>query len=82
VLSLGGLGDLINIPLSARLADPVYHLFHKKGLETDSMPSLGHPVGETIRYHFRSGKHDVTLYDWQQYMNFADRQLRRKYSLK
>ncbi|HXB10318.1 MAG TPA: hypothetical protein VNW04_24515, partial [Puia sp.] len=64
--------------LSAHLADPVYHLFNKKGLETGEMPTLEHPVGQTIRYHIRNGKHDLTLYDWQEYMNFADAQLLHK----
>ncbi|MEO6314532.1 MAG: hypothetical protein ABIU63_09885 [Chitinophagaceae bacterium] len=59
--------------LSARHADPVYALFGKKGIGTDSMPGLHQPVGETIRYHIRAGKHDVTLYDWQQYLGFADK---------
>lgn len=62
--------------LSAVRAGAVYHLFKKKGLETDSMPAVGHPVGESIRYHIRAGKHDITLYDWQQYMDFTDRWLR------
>jgi hypothetical protein len=63
--------------LSAHLATPVYHLFKEKGIETDSMPAPEHPVGDGhIRYHIRSGKHDITLYDWQQYMDFADRRLR------
>lgn len=66
--------------LSAHLADPVWHLYSKKGLETAEMPALEHPVGETIRYHIRNGKHDVMLYDWQEYMNFADKQLSHKYS--
>jgi len=36
------------------------------------MPALHQPVGQTVRYHIRAGKHDVTLYDWQQYLRFAD----------
>jgi len=59
--------------MAARNADPVYALFSKKGIGTDSMPGLHHPVGETVRYHIRAGKHDVTLYDWQQYLAFADK---------
>jgi hypothetical protein len=37
------------------------------------MPPVNHPVGDTIGYHVRSGKHDVLEYDWDQYLNFADR---------
>jgi len=60
--------------LSAKNAEPVYALFGKKGLDVNDMPPVDYPVGETIRYHIRTGKHDITLYDWQQYMNFADTQ--------
>ncbi|MEP6747127.1 MAG: acetylxylan esterase [Bacteroidota bacterium] len=59
--------------LAAKNANPVYALFNKKGIDVDSMPPLHHPVGQTVRYHIRAGKHDVTLYDWQQYLGFADR---------
>jgi hypothetical protein len=44
-------------------AEPVYSLFGKKGLGVNDMPPVDHPVGETIRYHIRTGKHDFTLYD-------------------
>jgi hypothetical protein len=60
--------------LSAKNAEPVYALFSKKGLGVTEMPAIDHPVGETIRYHIRTGKHDFTLYDWQQYLDFADKQ--------
>ncbi len=60
--------------LSAKNAEPVYALFGKKGLGVIDMPPVNNPVGETIRYHIRTGKHDFTLYDWQQYLDFADKQ--------
>ena len=60
--------------LSAVNAGKVYALFGKKGLGTDTMPPVNHAVGNTIRYHIRSGNHAVTLYDWQQYLQFADTQ--------
>lgn len=64
--------------LSAKNAEPVYSLFGKKGLGVTDMPRVDHPVGETIRYHIRTGKHDFTLYDWQQYLDFADKQFGRR----
>ena len=60
--------------LSAKNAGSVYALFGKKGLGVNEMPPVNHPVGETIKYHIRTGKHDITLYDWQQYLDFADKQ--------
>ena len=56
-------------------AEPVYRLFKKKGVEVQEMPRVNQPVGEFIGYHMRSGKHDVTRYDWEQYLRFADRHL-------
>jgi len=58
--------------LSARHATPVYKLFGKEGLPADDMPAVGKPVMGTIAYHIRPGKHDVTNYDWDRYMDFAD----------
>jgi unsaturated rhamnogalacturonyl hydrolase len=70
--------------LSAGLAGMVYsHIYHEYGFAIDSMPPLGHPIGDHfIRYHIRSGKHDITLYDWQQYMDFADKQFAAARNLK
>lgn len=59
--------------LSALAAEPVYRLFGMKGFGLEEMPPPDHPVGDFIGYHLRTGKHDVTAYDWDQYLNFADR---------
>lgn len=64
--------------LAAKHAEPVYALFGKKGTGVAAHPPVNHPVGESLGYHIRDGKHDVTLYDWQRYLDFADRHLARK----
>jgi hypothetical protein len=64
--------------LAAVNAGPVYALLGKRGIGTDQMPGLHQPVGDTVAYHIRAGKHDVTAYDWDQYLDFADRQFGRR----
>ena len=70
-------GDPRGSFLSAKYAEPVYQLFGKKGLGVDpdfiGMPPLETPVGDFIGYHIRRGGHALTEYDWQQFLNFADR---------
>lgn len=63
--------------LACKHADSVYKLLGTKGLPTGDMPPINQPVQGTIGYHIRSGKHDVTEYDWHQYLDFADRHLGR-----
>jgi len=58
--------------LGAVNAGPVYELLGEKALTAEAMPGLHQPVGHTVRYHIRAGKHDVTAYDWEQYLKFAD----------
>jgi len=62
--------------LSALHAEPVYQLLGKTGLGVDKQPPPEKPIGDTLGYHLRTGKHDLTPYDWQQYINFANRHLR------
>ena len=62
--------------LSAFYADPVYKLLGTDGIGADKMPEVDKPVQNTIGYHIRAGKHDVTEFDWQQYMDFADKHFR------
>lgn len=59
--------------LSASYASAVYKLLNKEGLPVKEMPQVNEPVMGTIGYHIRSGKHDLTPYDWQQYILFANK---------
>ena len=61
--------------LSALNAEPVYQLFgHSFG--ASKQPPVNKPVHGRIGYHVRTGKHDVTSFDWEQYLNFADKHLK------
>ena len=54
-------------------ADPVYRLLGTSGLGTEQMPPLDQPVMNATGYHIRTGKHDVTDFDWKCYLDFADK---------
>jgi hypothetical protein len=62
--------------LSVYYASPVYKLFGKTGLTSTEQPETGKPIMNDVGYHVRPGNHDVTAYDWEQYLNFADKHLK------
>lgn len=64
--------------LSAVAAGPVYRLFGKQGLDTEAMPAPNQPIVHNVGYHIRTGKHEVTAYDWEQFLSFADKHLKAK----
>ncbi len=54
-------------------ASPVYALWNHAPIGHDQMPPLDKPVLFGPRaYHVRSGSHNLTLVDWNHYMDFAD----------
>jgi len=58
--------------LSAYHAGPVYKLYGLSTIESDRMPELNLPIFTAIGYHIRTGIHDVTDYDWECFLDFAD----------
>ena len=66
--------------LSVAAARPVYQLFGRQGLgDAKEMPAIGAPLhGDAAHYHLRAGKHNLTLEDWNAYLDFADKYYRRR----
>jgi hypothetical protein len=59
--------------LAAVNAAPVFGLFGFTGLGTAQWPAPGeHIHGDRVAYHLREGVHDLTLFDWDLYMDFFD----------
>ena len=63
--------------LSGLHANPVYQLYNRQEC-LQLQPAVDQPVMGTIGYHVRTGKHDVTDFDWEQYLKFADKHLNAK----
>jgi len=59
--------------LSLYHAGEVYSLYGEKILKVQALPAVDRPVRSgKLGYHIRSGDHDLTVYDWEQYLDFAD----------
>jgi len=59
---------------AAKLASPAWELYGRKGLVGDAMPAPDTPQQDgDVSYHVRTGIHNLTPYDWDRYMDFADR---------
>jgi hypothetical protein len=58
--------------LAAKNAAPVYRLFGKDCMPDDAVLEKNKPIVSSIGYHLRDGKHNVTDYDWDRYLDFAD----------
>ncbi len=61
--------------VAAKAAEPVFKLLGAEGLPAATWPAVGISVQGGIAYHVRPGKHDVTDFDWQQYLDFCDKHL-------
>jgi len=65
--------------LAGVAASPVYKLLGREGLPATALPPPGGANHEGfIGYHLRPGGHALTLFDWQRFMDFADRVMRRE----
>ncbi len=62
--------------LACVAAGPVFRLLGAQDLGTDQMPPLNQPIQHTIAFHYRTGKHEVTAFDWDQFLRFADEHMK------
>lgn len=61
--------------LSLINAQPVYDLYRKVTALTPDIPPINIPIlNSAIGYHFREGTHDLNVYDWENFIRFADYQ--------
>ncbi len=61
--------------LSLYYAGAAYNLYNEDSLDNKNLPHLNEPIIKgKMGYHIRSGSHDLTKYDWERYMDFADLQ--------
>ncbi|MEE2640949.1 MAG: acetylxylan esterase [Planctomycetota bacterium] len=58
--------------LATRYASPVYKLLTGKGLGIREFPGNNQPSIGVLSYHCREGRHDLTPYDWENYIKFAN----------
>ena len=59
---------------SAKLASPAWELYGRRGLVAERYPAPDEKQQEgSVSYHLRPGKHSLDPYDWDRYMDFADR---------
>ena len=65
--------------LSAYHASEVYRLLGEKGLNSEESPPVGKAIFKShVGYHIRKGRHSITAYDWERFLDFADYHLMKK----
>lgn len=59
--------------LALKHAEPVFQLYKLPSALPKDPPAVGMAVVESpLAYHIRDGKHDLTEYDWRNFIKFAD----------
>ncbi len=65
--------------LSLKNAEAVYRLYHVKSDLPTEAPAINQAlITSRIAYHNREGKHDLTMYDWMNFIRFANLNFKKK----
>ena len=63
--------DPMGMYLATKAASPVYELLGKSGNPMQTFPMISETNFQgSIAYHVRPGQHDLTAFDWQQFLSF------------
>jgi hypothetical protein len=63
--------------LSLSEAGVVYQLYGYDRIQPGEMPDAGGAVEKGVNgYHIRKGQHEILLFDWEHYLDFADRHMK------
>jgi hypothetical protein len=63
-------GEFLSLRHGARVLEEIYQM--PVNLPSE-MPGVNNPTIESFAgHHMREGEHDLTVYDWQRFMDFAD----------
>jgi hypothetical protein len=59
--------------LSLYYGSEAYEWYGNPAMSSDRLPEVDRPVtAGKLGYHIRTGGHDLTRYDWERYLDFAD----------
>jgi hypothetical protein len=58
-------------------ASPVYKLLGVEGLAPGAKPEMNKLIDSPLGYFIRPGKHSMTRADWQVFLDYADKQMKR-----
>jgi hypothetical protein len=60
-----------------KAADPVYRLYGQEGLPADAKPEMNQLLASRLGYFIRPGRHAMTRQDWEVFLNYADKYLKK-----
>lgn len=65
--------DPVGMFLAAKEAEQVYQLYRLQSALPNTHPAIDNPIYKSVlAYHMRNGKHNLTKYDWKQFIKFAN----------
>jgi len=62
--------------LALKAAEKAFHLYGYNFSLPDKLPPVNYPLQNVISYHIRTGPHDLKNYDWEIFLNAADKYLK------